>query len=168
MGFKKSWKKFRDKFVKPAVGALASAAVFSVGFFINPIGTSLNLLNIYKTRRAFKEAERQYKRLQAELAKVAAGTELAKNAELNLDSDWLAGGKKYNACFAGGMLFNPSGLVSPHSVAFGMENPHANDGEWIARLNAPYNNLAGGEGFMHTVAQGTEYGDFCSKWIEKS
>lgn len=166
MGFKKSWKKFRDKFVKPVVGAVASAVVFSVGFFINPIGTSLNLRNIYKTKRAFKEAERQQKRLQAELAKVAAGTELVKLAEPNLDLDWLAGGKKYNACFAGGALFNPSGLVSPHSVAFGINNPHENDSEWIAQLNAPYENLAGGVGFMHTVAQGTEYGNFCSKWIK--
>lgn len=163
MGFKKSWKKFRDKFVKPVVGAVASAVVFSVGFYLNPIGTVLNLRNIYKTRKAYREAERQHKRLQAELAKVAAGTELAKLAEPNLDLDWLAGGKKYNACFAGGALFNPSGLVSPHSVAFGINNPHENDSEWIARLNAPYENLAGGVGFMSSIAKDSEWQRFVSK-----
>lgn len=155
MSFKKVWKKVKDKVIKPIVGAV----VASVALFINPTGTLLNLYNYRKTKRYLNDAKK-YKLPQttaSALTLAAEGT--------TLKGEWLAGGQQYNACFAGGQLFNPSGLTAPLSIAFDTENPHESEPKWTTQINAPYETLAGGSNFLGSIGQGSDWQRFVNKYL---
>lgn len=59
--------------------------------------------------------------------------------------DFLAGGALYNACLAGGFLYNPTQLIDPRAKAFGVAQEV--DTKLMNDLAHPYENLAGGRDY---------------------
>lgn len=59
--------------------------------------------------------------------------------------DFLAGGMLYNACLAGGFLYNPTQLIDPRAKAFGVAQEV--DTKLMNDLLHPYENLAGGRDY---------------------
>jgi len=57
-------------------------------------------------------------------------------------SKWLAGGRFYNSCMAGGEMFNPTGLMEKEQRLVG--NIDNSDRSFFVAFNSPYEDLAGG------------------------
>lgn len=65
---------------------------------------------------------------------------------------WLAGGSLYNACYAGGTLLNPTGLIDPLSRGLGYVQEV--DTTFMMSMSLPYESNAGGVMYNSYLAGG--------------
>lgn len=133
------------KLLKAINKAFNDVVKYSFSFF--------GILTLYFERKAkkLKDKQKKYENEKKE-------TNPFKPRE-TLDVEFLAGGNMYNACFAGGALFNATGISHPIEITAGMQSAHSSLPHTYKMLNISHV-LAGNEAFfdINTKGHALKYG----------